>query len=131
MFRTCLIAGCSFLMLNGCARPSPAVQSGFLEGHLRIVSPKAVELAEAGPSKALAEAYAEYPLVILSEDGKREIAHVIADEHGNYRLPLLPGAYVLDAEGRAPRHIRAKPTRFTVVSGQTVHIDFDLDVGVR
>jgi len=32
------------------------------------------------------ETYAEYPLIILSQDGKKEIAHVTPDENGKYRV---------------------------------------------
>jgi hypothetical protein len=109
-----------------------AAPQGFLEGHLKIVSPKEVELAEASPSKGTAKNYAEYSLIILSQDGKKEIMQVTADQNGNYRLALPPGDYILDVQGRQPKgHVRAKPQRFTVVSNQTVHVDIDIDTGVR
>ena len=105
---------------------------GLLEGHLKIVSLKEVELAEGkAPTKAGAKTYAEYPLIILSQDGKKEIARVTADGNGNYRAALPPGDYVLDAQGRAPGRVRAKPQHFTIVSNQTVRVDMDLDPGIR
>ena len=108
-----------------------AAPPGFLEGHLKIISPKEVELADETPSKITAENYAEYPLVILSEDGKKEIARITADENGNYRTALPPGDYVLDVQGRARGHVRAKPQRFTVVSNQTIRVDMNIDTGIR
>ena len=76
--------------------------------------------------------YAGYPLIILSQDGKKEIARVIADANGNYRATLPPGDYILDVERRRPKgHIRAKPKPFKVVSSQTVRVDMDVDAGVR
>ena len=76
--------------------------------------------------------YAEYPLIILSSDRKNEIAHVTADENGNYRVALPPGKYILDVQGRRPKgHVRAKPQRFTVISNQTARVDMDIDTGVR
>lgn len=104
---------------------------GYLEGHLRIAAPQAVQVAEARTPKSAAADYARYPLVVLSRADHREVARVIADKEGNYRVALPPGDYLLDAKGRAPGHIRATPRPFSVVSSQTVHADFELDTGVR
>ena len=78
-----------------------------------------------------ADNYVDYPLVVLSRDKKTEVAHVTADENGNYRIGLLPGDYVLDIQSRRRRHVRAKPQTFTVVANQTVHLDMVIDTGVR
>jgi hypothetical protein len=122
-----LIAVCIFSVVAGTATEPP----GFVEGHLKIVSSKEVELADGNAPVITAENYAEYPLIILSQDGKKEIARVTADGNGNYRTALPPGDYVLDVQGRARGHVRAKPQRFTVVSNQTVRVDMDIDTGVR
>ena len=108
-----------------------SAEPGFLEGHLKIASLKGVEPADASPSKGSADDYVAYPLLILGKDGKKVIRQVTADKDGNYRVSLPPGDYVLDAKGRAPKRIRAKPKKFTVISKQTVRVDFDLDTGVR
>jgi len=57
-------------MLAGSASINAAAP-GFLEGHSKIISPKGVELADETPSKMTAENYADYPLVILNQDGKK------------------------------------------------------------
>jgi hypothetical protein len=99
-----------------------------MEGHLKIVSPKAVEPSDNMPRPAVApETYAQYPLIILSQDGEKEIAHVTADENGKYRVALPPGAYILDLKDRVAKRVRAKPQPFTVVSNQTVRVDMDID----
>lgn len=109
-----------------------ATPPGFLEGHLKVISLKEVELADATPSQKTGENYADYPLIILSRDGKQEIARVTADETGKYRVALPPGDYILDVQRRPPKgHIRAKPQPFTVISNQTVRVDMDIDTGVR
>jgi hypothetical protein len=131
VLRRHLIAGCIAMMAIGCARSSDAAEPGVLEGHLKITSPKSVQLDDASPSKGTVADYASYPLLILSKDGKKKIREVTADKHGNYRVSLPPGDYVLDAKGRAPKRIRAQPAPFTIVSRQTVRVDFDLDTGVR
>jgi hypothetical protein len=126
-----LILGCLFL-LPICCLASDNAALGFLEGHLRILAFKDVELAEGNPAKFSGANYAEYQLIILSHDGKKEIARVTADGNGHYRLALPPGDYILDVLGRPPKgHVRAKPQRFTVASNQTVRVDMDIDTGVR
>ena len=125
-----LISACVFLLLAGTASID-AAPPGFVEGHLKVISPKEVELADETPRKGTEQNYAAYPLIILSQDDKKEIARVTADGNGNYHVALPPGNYVLDVQGRAPGHVRAKPQRFTVISNQTVHVDMDIDTGVR
>src|SRR2546430_15724382 len=123
-----LIPVCIFSVVAGTATEPP----GFVEGHLKIVSPKEVELANGNAAAITAENYAEYPLIILSQDGKKEIARLTADRNGNYRLALPPGDYILDVQGRLPKgHLRAKPQPFRVTSNQTVRVDMDIDTGVR
>jgi hypothetical protein len=125
-----LIAGCAFLPLLA-IRADDTAKKGFLEGHLKITSLKEVELAGGNPSKYTAENYSEYPLIVLSKDRQKEIARVAPDRDGNYRVSLPSGGYVLDVQGRRPGGVRATPQPFTVVSGQTVRVDMDVDTGVR
>jgi hypothetical protein len=126
-FLKCLIAVCIFSVVAGTATEPP----GFVEGHLKILSGKEVELADGNAPAITAENYDLYPLVILSEGGKKEIARLTADGNGNYRTALPPGDYVLDVKGRARSHVRAKAQPFTVVSNQTVRVDMNIDTGVR
>ena len=126
-----LIAGGVFFILASGTAPLNAAPPGSLEGHLKIVSPKEVELAEPSPSKGTAENYAHYPLIILSKAGQKEMARITADRDGNYRVALPPGDYILDVQGRGRGRVRAKPQPFTVSSNQTVRVDMDIDTGVR
>jgi hypothetical protein len=126
-----LLLGWLFLVPVGCLASDNAVP-GFLEGHLRILAFRDVELAEGNPPKFGAGNYVEYPLIILSQDGKKEIARITADGTGKYRVALPPGDYILDVQGRPPKgHVRAKPQRFTVISNQIARVDMDIDTGVR
>ena len=127
MFLKALIVGCIFLVLAGSATSSDALPSGVMEGHLKILSPRAFDLGDENAATVTAENYAEYPLIILSQGGKKEIARVTADENGNYRVALPPGDYVLNVQGRARKHVRWKPQPFTVVSNQTVRVDMAID----
>jgi len=82
-----LIAVCIFSVVAGMADEP----TGFVEGHLKIMSTKEAELADGNAPAITAENYAQYPLIILSRGGKKEIARVIADGNGNYRAALPPG----------------------------------------
>jgi hypothetical protein len=126
-----LVSGLAILVLLGSARGSD-IAPGYVEGNLKIFSLKEVELAGTGPSKvASAGNYSDYPLVILSRDGKKEIAQTTADQTGHYRVLLPPGDYVLDMERRGRGLLRSRPQSFTVGSGQTVHVDMSIDSGIR
>src|SRR5260221_12909361 len=129
--RMCLVARVILLMVTGSAPSSDSAQRGVIEGHLTIPSLTQVERDAATPSKGAAVDYAAYPLLVLSKDGKTTIREVTADKEGNYRVSLPPGGYVLDAKGRAPKRIRSTRKSFTVISNQTVRVDFDLDTGIR
>ena len=131
MFLKNLSVGCIFLALAGSATSSDPLPSGAIEGHLKILSSKPVDLGDENAATVMAENYADYPLLILSVDGQKEIARISADTNGNYRAVLPPGDYVLDVhgrtQGRTRGHLHAKPQRFTVVSSQTVRVDMNID----
>jgi hypothetical protein len=119
-----LIVGCIFLALAGGATSSDALPSGVMEGHLKILSSKPVDIGDENAATLTTANYADYPLVILSGDGQQEIARITADTNGNYRAVLPPGDYVLVAQRRARKH--AKPQPSTVVSNRTVRVDMEI-----
>jgi len=128
-----MAVACIFLMLASTASIKAAPQ-GFIEGHLKIVVIRPVEPDNVPQPTVAPETYAEYPLIILSQDGKREIARLTADKSGNYRVALPPGAYTLalqerSGEERAAERIHANPQPFTVVSDQTVRVDMTIFLG--
>jgi hypothetical protein len=129
MFLKCLVfAGCFFLL--GSCVCIHAAEPGFLKGHLKIVLSREVELADQTQSQELPN-YADFPLIVLSRDTKKEVTRFVADSKGDYRIELSPGDYVLDVHGRKPGKLRAKPEPFTVASNQTVQVDMTIDTGVR
>ena len=126
-----IAAACILLMLAGTASIKAAPQ-GFMEGHLKIAVIRPVE--PDNMPQPVPENYAEYPLIILSQDGKREIARLTVDKSGNYRIALPPGAYILGvqerpAEERAAEPIHATRQPFTVVANQTVRVDMTIFIG--
>ena len=98
---------------------------------MKIVVIRAVESDDMPQPAVVPETYAEYPLIILSQDGKREIARLTADKSGNYRVALPPSAYILHTQQRAEERIHANPQPFTVVSNQAVRVDMGIFIGLR
>ena len=105
--------------------------TGQLEGHLKILSMKEVEAADGNAAAVTPETYAQYPLVVLSSDGKQTIAVFTADSRGDYKIALAPGSYVLDVQDRIRKHVRARTVPFTVTAGQTARVNLEMDTGVR
>jgi hypothetical protein len=118
--------------LLACSASLNAAEQGFLEGHLKIIFGMAVgESSDEMPrAEGAPESYAQYPLVILSQEEKKEVARVTADKKGDYRVALQPGNYVLDIQDRVAKHVRAAPRPFTVVSNQTVRVDMTIVHGL-
>ena len=129
-FPQSFISACALLLLADVTLIN-AGPIGSVEGHVKIISPKEVELADGTPLQMSAENHADYPLVILSRDKQTEVAHVTADENGNYRIALPPGDYVVDVQNRRRRHVRVTPRPFRIVENQIVHVDMTIDTGVR
>jgi hypothetical protein len=109
-----------------CVASNNAVAPGLLEGHLKIRSPNPVDRGDDNAATVTLENYAEYPLLILSQPDRKEVARVTADENGNYRVALPPGDYVLEVQGPPRTHLRWKAQSFTVVSNRTVRVDMDI-----
>jgi hypothetical protein len=121
----------SILVIPAGTASVKAAPRGFMEGHLKIVFLSPVEPSDDMPRPEIApESYAAYPLIILSAEARREVAHLTADEHGNYRAALPPGAYILDVAHRPATGVRATPQSFTVISNQTVRVDMRIFAGL-
>lgn len=106
-------------------------ENGFLEGRLKIISIKEVELAHTGRTKPDAGNYGDYLLVVLNKTTRREVARVIADRNGDYRLALPPGDYIMDVDRRLGGNPRTQPQPFTVSPHQTVRVNMEIDTGIR
>jgi hypothetical protein len=123
-----LIAVCICVIVAGAA-PVKAAPLGSVEGRLKIVSLRPVELDNENTPTPAAKNYTDYPLIILSQAERKQIARITADKDGNYRASLPRGAYILDVEGRVSKRLRVRAQPFTVVSNETVHVDMTIVTG--
>jgi len=105
--------------------------SGTLAGHLKIIPLETVSPADGSFPTVTSQTYQSYPLVVLSQDGKQQVAVMTADAQGNFRTALAPGSYILDIQNRVRKHVRATPVPFTITANQTSHVNMEMDTGVR
>jgi hypothetical protein len=127
----CRLVSFVLLLSAGFSVDAQAPAAGTLQGHLKIVSLATVQPADGSIPTVTPETYKEYPLAVLSSDGKQQIASVTADAHGNFRVALPPGSYLLDIENRARKHVRAKAVPFSIATRETSRVDMEMDTGVR
>jgi hypothetical protein len=73
----------------------------------------------------------EYRLAVFSKDHRTEVAEVIVDEHGHYRVPLPPGDYVLDLKRQVRNRLRITPHSFTITSKETARVNFEIEGAIR
>jgi hypothetical protein len=126
MFLRYLISCCLFLTAIACVASDNAGAPGFLEGHLTVRSRNPVDRGDENAATVMPENYGEYPLLVLSQHDRKEVARVTANENGNYHAALPPGDYVLEVQRRPRTHLRWKAQSFTVVSNRTVRVDMDI-----
>ena len=96
---------------------------------MKIVSLRPVKLDDENTPTPAAKNYTDYPLIILSQAERKQIARIAVHADGNYRAALPPGDYILDVEGRVARRLRVRAQPFTVVSNETVHVDMTITTG--
>jgi hypothetical protein len=104
---------------------------GFVEGRLKIISIKEVEVAGQGTAKTMAGNFADYPLVVLNKTTRQQVARMTPDRNGNYRMELPAGDYLLDIDRRVGGIARSEAKSFTVSPQRTVRVDMEIDTGIR
>lgn len=115
-----------FAMSN--VMPAASSSAGILEGRVQILRSGGANLADDTARKPEKVPLADYPLVVLSKDGKTEIARVASDSEGRFHVSLPAGDYVLDVKQHGRLRVTARP--FTVSPGQTVRVDMTVESAV-
>lgn len=112
---------------GGATRPLPAGM-GVLTGRLTRWPTSPVE--RQGIKSA--EAPALGVKLLIYNPARQEIASVITDEAGHYRLPLPPGPYLIElAPGQGRVFSKDLPARVTMTRGQETRLNLHLDTGLR
>ena len=69
--------------------------------------------------------------MVYTVDGKRLVEQVDISHEGVYGVELRPGDYTVDINHIGIDWSRDVPRKVTIVSGETVHLDIDIDTGIR
>ncbi|MGA2503413.1 MAG: hypothetical protein ABSG01_04915 [Anaerolineales bacterium] len=117
-----LAAGCS----------SSGQSSGTLIGHVDIGPLQPVErigVPQPTPSPSM---YAAWQIVILSEDGKREIARTEIDSKGDYQISIPVGKYMVTAKPISGGGLGGQQVQpMEIIKVKITHFDISIDTGIR
>ena len=118
------------LLSAGCT--SIRQETGLLTGHVEIgpLTPVSrVGVPDPTPSPAM---YAAWKIVILSQDGKKELARVDIGPTGDYQVRLSVGTYLVTAKPVNGAGIGgAQVQAVNIGQGQVTRKDISIDTGIR
>ena len=120
-------AGCGSDSSN--ATVSPTV-TGTVQGAVTFVGlpcPPGLTGYQVPPCNGL---YPGYRLVVLDEDSKNQVAEVITDEAGFFRLELPVGGYAVRMPA-GPTPDATREARFTVRDDLIRELELTVDIGIR
>ena len=106
-------------------------ETGVLEGHVTI-GPLTPVVQEGVPEPTVApDVYAARQVVVYAADGRRELARVQIDSHGDYRVALPVGSYLVDVNHVSIGGGIGLPQQVEIVEGETIRLDIEIDTGIR
>jgi len=76
-------------------------------------------------------AYALRKVLVFDETRTKVIATVDIDEHGFYRIDLVPGKYVVDFKPAGADRSADVPVTVTIQQNVVTKIDINIDTGLR
>ena len=106
-------------------------ETGVLAGNVTIgpLQP-AVQVGVPEPTPR-PEIYAAREILLLSLDGRREIARASINADGTYEVVLAVGHYLVDIAGSVIDRGIDLPQEIEIFSGQITRLDIDIDTGIR
>lgn len=110
--------------------PSIGSTVGILSGKVTIGPICPVERVGV-PCPVPSEAYLSREFIAVGTDGKT-VASFHADPDGSYNVSLAPGIYVVKSAKTGIGYFsKDLPATVTIVSGQTVTLNINIDTGIR
>ena len=110
--------------------PSTEGPRGTLSGAVTI-GPNCPVETTAGPCPPPPGAYALRKVLVESADASKLLYTVDIDEHGFYRIDLVPGAYTIDLKKVGADRSGSVPAKVTITQGIATTLNIDIDTGLR
>ena len=133
MRRAAILALLIVLACSGRNSPTdPATEGprGTLSGAVTI-GPNCPVETTAGPCPPPPGAYALRKVLVESADGSKLLFTVDIDEHGFYRIDLVPGVYTVDLKKSGADRSADVPAKVTITLGVATVLNIDIDTGLR
>lgn len=121
------------LACNGKNSPTDPVTEtphGTLSGAVTI-GPNCPVETTAGPCPPPPGAYALRKVLVESADASKVLFTVDIDEHGFYRIDLVPGAYTIDLKKSGIDRSADVPAKVTITQGVATVLNVNIDTGLR
>jgi len=110
----------------------PATQGprGTLSGAVTI-GPNCPVETTAGPCPPPPGAYALRKVLVESADASKVLFTVDIDEHGFYRIDLVPGVYTIDLRKAGADRSGDVPVKVTITQGVATVLNISIESGLR
>jgi hypothetical protein len=110
--------------------PSTEGPRGTLSGTVTI-GPNCPVETTAGPCPPPPGAYALRKVLVEPADASKVLFTVDIDEHGFYRIDLVPGAYTIDLQKTGADRSADVPVKVTITQGIATVLNINIDTGLR
>ncbi len=110
--------------------PSTQGPRGTLSGSVTI-GPNCPVESTAGPCPPPPGAYALRKVLIETADASKVLFTVDIDEHGFYRIDLVPGVYTVDLQKTGAGRSADVPAEVTITQGVATVLNINIDTGLR
>ncbi|HEX3581299.1 MAG TPA: hypothetical protein VH087_06030 [Thermoanaerobaculia bacterium] len=117
---------------NNSSPTDPATEGprGTLSGAVTI-GPNCPVETTAGPCPPPPGAYALRKVLVESEDGSKVLFTADIDEHGFYRIDLVPGVYTIDLKKNGADRSADVPAKVTITQSVATVLNINIDTGLR
>ena len=115
---------------NSPTDPSTVGPHGTLSGAVTI-GPNCPVETTAGPCPPPPGAYALRKVLVESSDASKVLFTVDIDEHGFYRIDLVPGVYMVDLKKAGADRSADVPAKVTITQSVATPLNINIDTGLR